>query len=451
MRSEPSQPAEEMRELIDQLHMLQSSLSESILELEEADDFLLLPRMPATAEAAPIAVARNMRPEQRSISADLAEGVTAALEDKVIALPMRHTEITSENDESGLNSIHLPTASKEAAIGAFEAIAAQEPVHQEMQQRFGFANSESASLIREDAARGRKSPAIKSLKADEPDIDLDHFKGLSRQVEGQRPQDGLYRVAQRAAESVPRNDNVGVQGSSDDWIEALFPDADSSRLQEPEGEGTDRMLADLLADQRPASHEIGIGDSPKEADEKLQTWKSDLRETFASSPQHYPRTAELEHGSSGLPKSKLIETSTPQQATELSRLEVNQRVVTLQSQLSNTEAVLSELQASLAKSDSSVKDLSEDVARKSQELTDLQNTAAASEAKAALEIDALQLELEASQETVSSMQADLEAERQLAYNTSAAHSLALELAQQHLYGTVSQLSMKDKQQTPKSS
>lgn len=46
------------------------------------------------------------------------------------------------------------------------------------------------------------------------------------------------------------------------------------------------------------------------------------------------------------------------------------------------------------------------------------------------------MELEASEETVASMQADLEAERQLAYTQSAAHSLAQELTLQHLHDLV---------------
>jgi hypothetical protein len=51
-------------------------------------------------------------------------------------------------------------------------------------------------------------------------------------------------------------------------------------------------------------------------------------------------------------------------------------------------------------------------------------------------VAALSLELEASEETVASMQDDLEAERQLAYNQSSAHSLAQELTLQHLHHLV---------------
>lgn len=63
----------------------------------------------------------------------------------------------------------------------------------------------------------------------------------------------------------------------------------------------------------------------------------------------------------------------------------------------------------------------------------------ASKEKAALEIEALKCELEASEDTVASMQADLEVERQTAYNKSAAHALAIEMAEEHLYGKVFQL------------
>ena len=44
-------------------------------------------------------------------------------------------------------------------------------------------------------------------------------------------------------------------------------------------------------------------------------------------------------------------------------------------------------------------------------------------------MEALHAELSASEDTVASLQADLAAEQQLAYNQSAAHSLAQELAE----------------------
>lgn len=105
--------------------------------------------------------------------------------------------------------------------------------------------------------------------------------------------------------------------------------------------------------------------------------------------------------------------------------EAGAELLGLQDRLASSSSEMESLQAAVAAKDSSLADLSKQMAE-----------ACEKEQRSGLEIETLRIELQASEETVASMQADLEAERQLAYNQSAAHSLALELAEQHLYGSV---------------
>lgn len=119
-------------------------------------------------------------------------------------------------------------------------------------------------------------------------------------------------------------------------------------------------------------------------------------------------------------------------------------IQTMQEQLLQSETKVLELQDSLealsndldaTKTDSVAKDeLLEGLIRQLRRSSERED-------QSALEMEALRQELKASEETVVSMQADLEAERQLTYNQSAAHSLALELAEEHLYGQVRVLSV----------
>lgn len=108
---------------------------------------------------------------------------------------------------------------------------------------------------------------------------------------------------------------------------------------------------------------------------------------------------------------------------------------TLLAQMKIKDAQILELQASLAKSDGLIEDLENRLDSQTRSTSKLEVQLASSlegQGVHELEICALEGELEASNETIASIQSDLAAERQLAYTRSAAHALALELAQEHL-------------------
>ena len=432
---ELSRTAEEMRDLIDQLLALQNSLSDTTLELEEADDFKLIHRLPATPEAALTAVDNHMMPEQQGMT--FISGLTkAAQQGPRSNVPKAHVGSASEGYKDDLDTEALLTTLQKAT-GPAPAEVAGEPV-QHVQQKSGPAVPETASPVLQVAAQNSSAQEWKQAGANVQSLHSGDSAGGPQKVSVQSP----FNTLQAPAEAAFQIDSTRDLAALDSWVEAPCKKEQLSQMHQPDGESSDPTPTAMTAGERTAGQLAGMDDFAVLPLEDQQGRELDSHNDSAS--RALPRPISKEERDRSADSSDLPGAFGHRQRVDPGRLEPDERgtVLTLKSQLSDMEAFVSELQSSLAKSDSNVEDLAEDVARKSQEIVDLRNKVAAStvkEAKAAMEMDALQFELEASQETVASMQADLEAERQLAYNNSAAHSLALELAEQHLYGTVSHL------------
>ena len=424
MRSELSKPAEELRDLIDQLLMLQNSLSDTTLELEEADNFVLLPRPPATSEAAPTAVDSHMRP---FIPAEL---ITAAAGPWSTVRPVQ--EGSSPQDDKKI----FARVDSQIALRAVGPSSTERAV-QDFQQEPECSDLETADPVRQGTAPDSMTQEWRQADANVQDLHSNDSAGSPQKISMESLPGALHSSADQALQDRGTS-NLASRGS---WTGAPSQEEGPSQMRQQKG-GTLTRVTAVLAGERASDSLAGTDDFAGLPLTRQQDRDSDLRKTLTSLALPLSDTREEMNRSTAFVESDLPEAFVSQQPGFSGRVESDEKqtLLSLESQLSDTEAFISELQSSLAKSDSNVEELTEDIARKSQEIVDLQDRVAAStanEAKTALEMDALHLELEASQETVASMQADLEAERQLAYNNSAAHSLAIELAQQHLYGSVS--------------
>ena len=424
--SEPSKPAKELKELIDQLLTLQASLSDTTLDLEEADNLVLLPREPATSKAVSAAVGGLSKLDKHGIATSTTAAMTiATLPPQESALPTDMAENPGDHKRSLQGTASMQPSVQQSFMTA-DAETSEKAILRQLQHNLGSSDRQDAFLDKGEAARDDASSHSGQYKAQASRPSCSPLVALPRRVSAKPAVSALPADAESHSFEV---DTAGL------FLNSKEREAEevSGQVHQPAFDSlkaivkkVGNILARASAKETPHDNAV----SERSGDRGIDSGKhSDLD---AQSSMHHQEEGEATPSSNSL--------HLKQHPLKAGRSETE--VFALQSQLSTSESLIIELQSSLAKSDSSVEILMEDLASKSQEVSDLESRLAASlavDARKALETDALQLELEASQETVASMQADLEAERQLAYNTSAAHSLALELAQQHLYGTVSQL------------
>ena len=381
-----SKPTEELKQLIQQLSNLHSSLSETCGELEGLASSLASPRQPRQPRNSLNEPGRGFEARSEQRLAELQETSDPAI----------HGQKT--NSRSLKTAVSMVSASRVSGSSADDSLMpltqhAESNEHQLWPLRWPTANATAqASYIPGSdhgcpaevlSVRGEAVAGVGENKAaTEDEVLAPDFNQLSSQV--QETEDGSINADQDRQTS-SSNNPAARDPTAEPQLEDSAPEA--TIMQQ---DARDVILSPMSANVRPSLARFSGPDTSEEGG---------IPELHAQIQQH--------------------------------------QIALLQKQLLEARSAVSELQHSLSQSESTVQDLRSTTSRDADKMRGLQNQAATAfedKARNSLEMETLKMELEASEETVASMQADLEAERQLAYTKSAAHSLAQEMAEEHLFG-----------------